>query len=210
MRRVVLPLLALLVTAVSLQAQQDSKLSLLIDAGPSFVTGPKSDRDVSSWGFYGGAELAYRLGPNWSVVPLSLGYTWFSVDKDKMTEMLGSTTVVSDASQSLLTLAPALQVNTDPDRPAQGVFQLGLGWAHSMANTKGTIGGIAGNIPFDEDSNSNDLFLFLGGAVESRLSERVSLTGRLKFWIVFNDESGAGGGGNTNGLNLGLGLRIQY
>jgi hypothetical protein len=208
MRKTVLTVLLSLAMTVSLQAQNESKLSLLIDAGPVFVTGPKGERDVSPWGLYGGAELAWRLNPYWSLVPLSLSYTWLSVDEDELAGQLGSTFTISEASQSMLALVPAVQFNTSPDRRAMGIFQLGLGWAHTMSDISGTIGGVVGNSPFDEDDSGDRLLLSLSGAVEGKLSERVSLTGRLKYWTVFDDEDS--GGGNTNGLNVGLGLRFHY
>lgn len=208
MRKTVLTVLLSLAMTVSLQAQDESKLSLLIDAGPVFVTGPKGERDVAPWGLYGGAELAWRLNPYWSLVPLSLSYTWLSVDEDELAGQLGSTFTVSEASQSMLTLVPAVQVNTNPASRAMGVFQFGLGWAHTMSDVSGVIGGVAGNSAFDEDDSGDNLLLSLSGAVEGKLSERISLTGRLKYWTVFDDEDS--GSGNTNGLNVGLGLRFQF
>ena len=208
MRRMVLAIMMSLAMTVSLQAQDESKLSVLIDAGPVFVTGPKGERDVSPWGLYGGAELAWRINPYWSLVPLSLSYTWLSVDKDKLSGQLGSTITVSEASQSMLALVPAIQVNTNPESRAMGVFQLGLGWAHTMSDISGVIGGVAGNTAFDEDDSGDNLLLSLSGAVEGKLSERLSLTGRLKYWTLFDDDDS--GGGNTNGLNVGLGLRFHF
>ena len=209
MRRVVFSFVAIMLMAVSLQAQE-SKLSLVIDGGPAFVTGPSTDSDLTPWGIYGGAELMYRINDYWGLVPLSFSYTWFSADKAQYQSHLGGTTTISDASQSMITIVPALQVNTNPENKLMGVFQLGAGWAHTMADLKGVIGGVAGNTVLDESDNSNDFTMFLSGGLEGMVSERVSLLARLKYWVVFNDEEGMPGGGNTNGLNLGVGLRFHY
>lgn len=203
MRRALPLFVGLLFLAVSLQAQE-SRLSLVVETGPAFVTGPKAEKDVASWGWYGGAELMYRLNDNWGLIPLSLSYTRLSVDKDKFGTQLGGT--VSDASMSALMLAPAIQVNTDPERAAMGFFQLGAGWARTMSDVTGSVGGVA----FDEDSKNNDFLLFLGGGIESKIAERVALLGKLKYWIIFNEEDNVADSGNTNGLNLGLGLRIYF
>ncbi|MCE5272022.1 porin family protein [bacterium] len=195
--------LALLLLAGSLKAQEP-KLSLLLDAAPTFITGPENTKRIMATGVGVTTELYYRLNERWSLVPLSLGYIRMKFDKGAYGGLDSGNYSLDDVSLSLLVIAPAIQFNTSTQSRLVGTFQLGAGLGRSKMHVKLWSAGYWPEL----DSNSNDLLVFLSAGVEGRMNRHLALTARVRYWLLMDSQ--LGDENSTQALEPRLGLRFLY